>query len=108
LELAGRQLWIDGGRRARDDLAADGDHALEAQRLGGLEQRARAVEHALRDPVVVAQIDEEQIAVIALAMQPAGEPNRLPGVRASKLAARMSPEARHRRRSRWCPAAPAA
>src|SRR4029453_8741276 len=108
LDLAGRQLWIDGGRRARDDLAADGDHALEAQRLGGLEQRARAVEHALRDPVVVAQIDEEEIAVIALAMQPAREPNRLPGMLASKLAARMSPEARHRGRSPSWPPPPAA
>jgi len=107
LDLAGRQPRVDRGRSPRDDLAAHGDHALEPQGLGGLEQWARAVEHALRDPVVIAKIQEQEIAVVALAMEPAREPDGLPGVLASELAAGVGPQARHRRRP--CPrrAAPA-
>ncbi len=59
LDLARRQLRVDGGGRPRHDLARHGDHALEAQRLGDLEQRARAIEHALRDPVMVSEIEEQ-------------------------------------------------
>ena len=37
-------------------------------------------EHALRDAVVIAQVDEQELAVIALAMHPAGELHRLADV----------------------------
>ena len=73
LDLAGRQLGVDGLRRARDDLAGDGHDAFEPQRLDRLEQRRSSVDHALGDAVMVAQVDEQQIAVVALAVDPAGE-----------------------------------
>src|SRR5213594_4463685 len=108
LDLAGRQLRVDRGGRARNDLARHGDHALEAQRLGDLEQRARAVEHALRDPVVVPEIEEQQAAVVALAVNPAREPNRGAGVLTPQLAAGVRPEVSHWVGPRPPPGAPAA
>ena len=41
--------------------------------FGGLERVGVGREHDLRDAVVIAQVDEQQIAVIALAMHPAGD-----------------------------------
>ena len=58
----------------------DADDALQAHRLGGGERRRVGREHALRDAVVIAQVDEEQLAVVALAMHPAGKPDGLPDV----------------------------
>jgi hypothetical protein len=43
----------------------------------------------LRDAVVIAQVDEQQIAVIALAVDPAGEPHRRAGIGKAELAAVM-------------------
>ena len=40
---------------------------------------------------MVAQIDEEQLAVVALAMHPAGEPHPAPGIGEPKRAAGMGP-----------------
>src|SRR5215470_15986415 len=99
LDLARRQLRVHGRRRARHDLARDGDFALEPQRLGDPEERARAVEHALGDAIVVPEIEEQQVAVIALAVEPAREPGRDPGVLTAELATRVRSEASHRRRS---------
>jgi hypothetical protein len=58
--------------RAGDDLARDGD-AFHLQRVDVGEQAARDVHHALRDPVMVAQVDEDELPVVALAVDPAGE-----------------------------------
>ena len=101
LDLAGRQPRIDRARRARYDLPGHRDHALEAQRFGGLEQWARAVEHALRDSVVVPDVEKQQVAVIALPVEPAGQSNRATHVLAPQLAARVGAKAMHRRRPRW-------
>ena len=52
---------ITGDARALLDTpraATTLDAAWLAQRLGHPEQRARAVEHALRDPVVVPEVEE--------------------------------------------------
>ena len=87
LDLAGRQLGVDGRRRARHHLACHVDHALQPDRLGGGEGRAAGVEHALGQALVVAQVDEEQMAVVALAMDPAGQPGRHADVLGPQLAA---------------------
>ena len=71
LDLAGRQLRIDRVGRAGDDLAGDGDDAFEPQRVDRGEERRRHVDDALRDAVMIAQIDEQQLAVVALAVDPA-------------------------------------
>ena len=52
--------------------------ALGAQRVGRREGRAAGGEHALGQAVMVAQVDEQQPAMVALAVDPAGEPGGLP------------------------------
>ena len=46
-------------------------------------------EHALRDAVVIAQVDEQQMAVIALAMDPAGQRTACPTCSGPKRVARV-------------------
>ena len=75
LDLAGRQLWVERALGAHADLAVDADHPLGAHRLGGLEGGAVGVGYHLGQAVVVAQVDEQQAAVIAHAMHPAGQPD---------------------------------
>ena len=53
--------------------------------FGGLERVRVGREHALRHAVVIAQIDEQQIAVVALAMHPAGNPDLLSDVLGAEL-----------------------
>ena len=48
--------------------------------LGDLERRRIRVGHDLRQPVMIAQIDEQHAAVIADAMHPAGEAHGLADV----------------------------
>src|SRR5581483_10271235 len=68
-------------------------------------RRELLVEDELRDAVPVAEIDEQDVAVIAAAMHPAVEHDRLPGVRLPQLAAGMRPHG-HDARLRLGPAAP--
>jgi hypothetical protein len=73
LDLAGRQLAVDRVVASPLDLAAHGDHPLGAQlvrarmRLG----RHLGAKHHLDQTLAVAQVDEDQAAVIAAAMHPA-------------------------------------
>ena len=78
LDLAGGQARVDRLGGARHDVAADGDHELGAQRLGdGVRLRRHGrVEHQLDDAAAVAQVDEDELAVVAAAGDPAGEPHR--------------------------------
>ncbi len=78
-------------------VARRGDHVLGAQPLGGGEGRRRRVrvEDELDDARAVAQVDEDQPAVVAAAVDPAGDADR----RARRRAARRSPP--RRRGSRW-------
>ncbi len=94
-DFAGRQILVVGAVGALAQLAVDADHPFGAQRLGNLERGAVGIGHDLRDPVVVAQIDEEQPAVIADAMAPAREPDSLADVRGAERAAVMGPITMH-------------
>src|SRR5262245_36832060 len=107
LDRARREPWVDGIRRAGDHLAGDRDHALEAKRLGRLEQRAGAVDHALDHAVVIAQIEEQDVTVVALPMEPSGEPNREAGMLTPELAALVGAKTMHRLRPRRRYAGPA-
>ena len=73
----GKAGLIVSGRRF-DDLAGDRHDAFEPQPVHLREKRRRDVDDALRDAVMVAQIDEQQLAVIALPVHPAGKPSRAP------------------------------
>ena len=108
LDLPGGELRVDRVGRARYDRAGDRDHALELECRGGREGRAAAGEHALRDPVVVPEVDEEEVPVVALPVDPAREPRGAPRVLGPQLAAGVGPAAMHRPASRPAPAPRAA
>src|SRR5205823_12909384 len=76
-------------RLARDDGAGHRDHTLESHGLRRRQRGAAGVEHALGQAVVVAQVDEEQPAVVALAMDPARQPHGAADVARAQLAARV-------------------
>ncbi len=86
---AGRQRRIDVLFRAPSHLAGDADDAFRTHRLGAGKRRRALCEHALRDAVVIAQVDEQQLSVVALAMHPAGQLDRLADVLRSKNGAGM-------------------
>ena len=75
LDLTRRQVRVRGLGRADDDLAFCLEHVLVSdpvcllRRLG----RALGVDDELADPGLVAEIDEDQAAVVAAAGDPAGE-----------------------------------
>ena len=100
LDLAGRQLRVDRVVGALHHRAGDGDDVLEPLRVDVLEQRVRHVDDALRHAVMVAQIDEQKLAVVALAVDPAGKPRGLALVGEPELAAMMGAIEMHER-FRW-------
>ena len=108
LDLAGRELRIDGLGAPRDHVPRHGQHALQAHAFGRAEERPLGLEHDLGDAVVIAQIDEQQLAVVALAVHPAREAHLLADLRGAKLAAVVGAIGMHARprapRSRPAPA----
>ena len=70
-------------------LAVDAHHPFRAQRLGELECRAVGVGHHLREPVMVAQVDEQHAAMVADAVAPARQPHDLADIAVAKRAAGM-------------------
>ena len=74
---AGRHVRVLGAGRALAHLAVDPDDEFRAQLLGLPEGRRIRIDHALGDAVMVAQVDEQHAAVVADAMAPAGQPDRL-------------------------------
>jgi hypothetical protein len=72
---------------AGHDLAVDADHALGAQALDDVEAGGLGVQDQLGQAVVVAQVDEDQAAVVALAMDPARQAHRGAGVGGAEGAA---------------------
>ena len=88
-DLAGRQVRILGTGGTAADLAVNADHPLRAQRLGKLEGLAVGIGHDLREAIVIAQIDEQQPAMVADAMAPARETDDAADIAVAKLAAGM-------------------
>ena len=74
LDLAGRQVRVDGLRRATHHRAGGGDHVLGSQLVPELESLAGlvGVEDQLHQPGAVPQVDEDEAAVVAAAVDPAG------------------------------------
>jgi hypothetical protein len=79
LDLAGRQLRIHRLGRAALHAPAHEDHVLRAQGPGLLVALGRRVglEHDLHEPFAVAQVDEDHAAVVAAALHPAPQHDRL-------------------------------
>ena len=89
-DLARRKIGVHRFLGAFDDLAIDTHDALGAQALEQRERFRAGVRDQLGNAVIVAQVDEEHAAQIALAMDPAGEAHVLACVRRPKGAARMA------------------
>ena len=75
LELARRELGVDGLRIPAHDLPGRGDHVLGSQPVGEIVGASRrlGVEHELHEPGAVSQVDEDQPAVIAPPVYPTGD-----------------------------------
>ena len=80
--FAGGHVGIDGLRGAERDHALDGDHVFRAHLFGALVNGGVhvLVEDGLRVTGAVAHIDEDHGAVIAAAMRPSHQKDRLAGV----------------------------
>ena len=74
LDLAGGELRVDRALLAPHHAAAGGQHVLGAQGVSGGVRLGRLLraEDELQQPGAVAQVDEDQAAVIAPAVHPAG------------------------------------
>src|SRR4029079_463254 len=80
LDGPGWEARVLGPRQPRRDVALDGDHELApdpARDRVGLRPLG-LVDDDLGDPVPVAEVEEDQLAVVAAAMDPAREAGGLP------------------------------
>ena len=100
LDRAGRQVRIHRFRRPRLDLAVDPDHPLGAHLLRRIEGGGIRIGHHLGQAVVVAEVDEQQSAVVADAVHPAGEADGLADVLGAERAAGLRAVTVHRDSSR--------
>ncbi len=94
LDLAGRQVRVDRVGRTRGDLALGPDHELVpdlVRDLGGPGRSVR-VDHQLCQTRLVAEVDEDQAAVVTPPGGPAREREALPDVLSAQLPA---PRSRH-------------
>ena len=82
LDGSGVEVRVLGPRLAGHDLAFDLEHVLTAYLRGDLEGfgSVLGVEHDLHQAGRVAQVDEDEAAVVAAAVHPPGERDRLAGV----------------------------
>ena len=95
LDLAGRKVGIDRVLGARLDRAFDPQHPFRPHGLGDAEGRRIRIGDALRQPVMVAQVDEEHAAMVAHPMNPTRHPNRFARGIGPKRAAGVRPVAMH-------------
>jgi hypothetical protein len=80
LDLAGLQVSVRGARRAHPHQACDFQYELIAHALGHGEHRGLVrIEHDLQQPLAIAQIDEDDAAMVTAAMRPTGDRDDLPG-----------------------------
>ncbi len=89
LDLARGQIGIDGLGRAEFHFARYGDDAFQMRLLDETEERTRRMDDDLRQAVMVAQVDEEDAAMVAQAVHPARKADGLAGVGGAQLVARM-------------------
>ena len=75
LDLAGRNLGVDQRRIPRLHAAIHPDDPLRPHLLQRREGRRVPVAQKLRDPVMVAQVDEQHPAMVAHPVDPAGKPD---------------------------------
>ncbi len=93
LDLAGCQAGVLHARQAARDVALDRDHELRpaAGRDGVGLGRVGGVHHDLREAVAVAHVEEDELAVVAAAVNPAREAGRATLVGGAQGAAGVRP-----------------
>ncbi len=80
LDLPRLQVGIRRARRPRPHQSCDLEHELIAHALGHREHRRLVgIEYDLQQPLAIAQIDENDAAMVAAAMRPTGDRDDLPG-----------------------------
>ena len=91
LDFAGGHLGIDGVGIAQADFAHGGDDVLGANllALGVAFGDELLVEHDLGDAGAVAEVEKDEVAVVAAAVDPAHEDHLFAGVGGAQLAAEM-------------------
>jgi len=93
---AGSEFGIDGIWGALNDRAGDGENTFVTEVGGGVEELGLIwVKDDLGDAVMIAEINEDDAAVIAAVMDPAGETDGLAGVSGAEFTAGMSAIAMH-------------
>ncbi len=85
--FAGGDVRVDGAFGAGPHVAVDADDGLLGQMRKRVLKRGGGRDDDLRDAVMVAQVDEEDAAEIALVVDPAREADGLPGVRGAQVVA---------------------
>ncbi len=91
LDRAGRQLRVLGARQAERDRPGDAHDELGADPAGLRVRlwRVGLVDDDLGDPVSITEVEEDQLAVIASTVDPAGEPRGRSGVARAELPGRV-------------------
>jgi len=96
LDMAGRQRVVNGFGGTLDDLARNRHNRFQPRPLGNRKNVAGHVDDALRQAEMIAHIDEQQIAVVAFAVDPTRQADRFPGMGFAQFAAIMRSERMHR------------
>ncbi len=91
LHQAGWKFGIFAAMRPDAKLAVNAHHPLGAKRLGYPKGSDVGINNNLRQSVVIAQIDEQQAAVVADPMHPARQTNFLANLFRAQLAAIVAP-----------------
>src|ERR1700759_5759376 len=76
--------------------AAGPDHPFRTKLFGDFERRRVRIGDALRQAIMIAQVDEQDTAMVADAMAPAGQTNVLADIALSERAAGVGPVTMHR------------
>jgi hypothetical protein len=97
LDFAGRQFGVLGAFGAGHHLAGDRDDRLHPQPFRLAEGRRAGGEYALGQPEMVPQIDEQQPAMVALGMNPAGKPGQAADIPCPQSSAMVGAVFMHRK-----------
>ena len=88
-------VGVDGLRITKEHFARNGEHALIAGLAGIFKTGAVGINNDLGQTIVVAQIDENNAAVVALTVDPARQADRLTDVFLAQFAAGVCSEWMH-------------
>ena len=89
LDLAGGKVGIDRLGVAQLHFARDGDHGFKVRLLHETEEAAAGMDHDLRDAIVVAEVHEQDAAMVAKTEHPARKADGLAGVFLAELVTGM-------------------